>query len=967
MGNAVDKVLTSINRNVSFLSIRSSFGSGLGSRSMSNMALSGPPEVSSFVQEILSDFDFCRCETPMTSAKLAFRLHHVETKLRVETKVAAGTERMCQVLIDSPQQVDEKRARQVEQKLIECRERCALLTQTVQKYKGLRVDEKELPPLPDDEDTEDVPFPVTNPTLSPVSPFLPTHHPRAAVSGRLKLTLVGCSNLLPTKLSPSSSTSGPARLETYAVFRIDSAERGRTRASRSKWMDAFDVPIEKGYDIEISVHEKHSGALLGVVWFAVSELDVMLKGRKEKRVQEMLFMAAQQQQQQQQQALSEKVDRRHSFAVEWGSLGRTGSMGKVTEGGRESGEEGKPLTPSSPLLNASSVLYDGENVWLDLEPAGQISLKINFLCDTERVKKNVDGLLLRSKPVQKVLQKRGHKFIAAKFSPVMKCAVCQDFLLFPQGYQCQACKYTCHKKCEPRVPINCITLTSLEQQQAHTQHDQVHRNHHIPHRWEETLNLGAPVAWCAHCGYMLPTLSRKECRRCGECGVAAHTNCALLVPDACGLTVGMVEAMRVEVERAEKAKWSKEVAEERAKVEAVRKEEERVKGQMEQMMAGGGAGGLAVKPVSVATVVSTTSHSTKRQRVRPVGLDDFTFLAVLGKGNFGKVMLAEEKVTGNHYAIKVLKKDFIIESDEVEATRSEKRVFLTASLERFPFLVNLHSCFQTESRLYFVMEFVSGGDLMWHIQQRHFTAERAKYYACEVLLALEYFHKNDIIYRDLKLDNILLTLDGHVKIADYGLCKEKMPYGATTTTFCGTPEFMSPEILLEKPYTRTVDWWSYGVLIYELLLGAAPFKGKDEDQIFDSILHKDPSFPFNTDPDAVDLIQRLLCKTPEKRLGAGVSDAEEIKAHRWFRDVNWQDVLDRKNPPPFVPAITSATDVSNFDSEFTNEMPVLTPCKNTLAAVDQEEFRGFTHMSEWAQKERVARKSEAGGGSGVHR
>lgn len=177
-----------------------------------------------------------------------------------------------------------------------------------------------------------------------------------------------------------------------------------------------------------------------------------------------------------------------------------------------------------------------------------------------------------------------------------------------------------------------------------------------------------------------------------------------------------------------------------------------------------------------------------------IGLDHFNFLAVLGKGNFGKVMLAETKRSRKLYAIKVLKKEFIIENDEVESIRSEKRVFLIANRERHPFLTNLHACFQTETRVYFVMEYISGGDLMLHIQRGQFGTKRAQFYAAEVCLALKYFHENGVIYRDLKLDNILLTLDGHIKIADYGLCKEDMWYGSTTSTFCGTPEFMAPEV-----------------------------------------------------------------------------------------------------------------------------------------------------------------------------
>ena len=301
--------------------------------------------------------------------------------------------------------------------------------------------------------------------------------------------------------------------------------------------------------------------------------------------------------------------------------------------------------------------------------------------------------------------------------------------------------------------------------------------------------------------------------------------------------------------------------------------------------------------------------------MRNVTLDDFNFLAVLGKGNFGKVMLAEEKQTGVLYAIKVLKKEFIIENDEIDSTRSEKRVFLTVARERHPFLLNLHSCFQTETRVYFVMEYVGGGDLMLHIQRQQFNLHRAKFYAAEVLLALEYFHKHGIIYRDLKLDNIMLTLDGHVKIADYGLCKENMWYGNTTSTFCGTPEFMAPEILLEQRYGRAVDWWAFGILLYEMLLGQAPFRGDDEDEIFDAILEDDPLYPIQMPRDSVSLLQRLLTRDPSRRLGAGPNDADDVKAHPFFRDVNWDDLINKRVPPPFCPTLRHASDTEWFDTE----------------------------------------------------
>ncbi|KDE08462.1 AGC/PKC protein kinase [Microbotryum lychnidis-dioicae p1A1 Lamole] len=347
-------------------------------------------------------------------------------------------------------------------------------------------------------------------------------------------------------------------------------------------------------------------------------------------------------------------------------------------------------------------------------------------------------------------------------------------------------------------------------------------------------------------------------------------------------------------------------------------------------------------PVTMPAPLPVAAPSRRR-----IGLDDFNFLAVLGKGNFGKVMLAEEKVSSQLYAIKVLKKEFIIENDEVESTKSEKRVFLAAARERHPFLLGLHSCFQTETRIYFVMEYISGGDLMLHIQREQFTPRRAKFYAAEVLLALEYFHTQGIVYRDLKLDNILLTLDGHIKVADYGLCKEDMWFGKTTSTFCGTPEFMAPEIILEQRYGRAVDWWAFGVLIYEMLLGQSPFRGDDEDEIFDAILEDEPLYPIHMPKDSVSILQKLLTRDPTRRLGAGESDAAEIKAHLFFKDTNWDDIFHKRVPSPFFPNITSATDTSNFDSEFTKEQPTLTPVHSTLSAQDQGEFAGFSWTAAW--------------------
>lgn len=339
-------------------------------------------------------------------------------------------------------------------------------------------------------------------------------------------------------------------------------------------------------------------------------------------------------------------------------------------------------------------------------------------------------------------------------------------------------------------------------------------------------------------------------------------------------------------------------------------------------------------------------HTTrqKRRHRRKYGLDDYRFLSVLGKGNFGKVMLAEYVTTEKLCAIKVLKKDFIVENDEVESTKSEKRVFLVANKYKHPFLLNLYQSFQTENRIYFVMEYICGGDLMWHVQQKKFSLRRAQFYASEILLALKFLHDNGIIYRDLKLDNIMLTLDGHIKLADYGLCKEEMWYGNTTRTFCGTPELMAPEIISgEQIYDKAVDWWAFGVLLYQMILSKTPFKGDDEEEVFNAILTDDPLYPVSMSRESVDIIQKLLTRDPKMRLGSGKRDALDIMEHPYFEDVNFEDVLALKVEAPYVPNVEDPRSAKCFEEEFTSQAAKLTPVNSVLTPSDQEKFRGFTY------------------------
>ncbi|XP_058472692.1 serine/threonine-protein kinase N2 [Solea solea] len=353
---------------------------------------------------------------------------------------------------------------------------------------------------------------------------------------------------------------------------------------------------------------------------------------------------------------------------------------------------------------------------------------------------------------------------------------------------------------------------------------------------------------------------------------------------------------------------------------------------------------------SVMSPGENRSPKTKRQpsiisssQDEVLTMEDFRCISVLGRGHFGKVLLAEYKKSGKLFAIKALKKGDIVTRDEVDSLMCERRIFEVINASRHPFLVNLHGCFQTADHVCFVMAYSPGGDLMTHIHTSIFTEKQTLFYSSCVLLGLEFLHQNRIVYRDLKLDNLLMDGDGYVRIADFGLCKEGMDHGDRTSTFCGTPEFLAPEVLTDNNYTRSVDWWGFGVLVYEMMVGESPFPGEDEEEVFDSIVNDDVRFPRFLSPQSVSLIQKLLQKNPETRLGGGEEDAAGIKRQKFFQGMNWDALLAKKLKPPFLPALKAPQDVSNFDEEFTRLKPVLTlprtPC--VLTAEQQEIFADF--------------------------
>eukprot|EP00743_Colponemidia_sp_Colp-15_P001355 GILK01001485.1.p1 GENE.GILK01001485.1~~GILK01001485.1.p1 ORF type:complete len:358 (+),score=61.05 GILK01001485.1:21-1094(+) len=325
-----------------------------------------------------------------------------------------------------------------------------------------------------------------------------------------------------------------------------------------------------------------------------------------------------------------------------------------------------------------------------------------------------------------------------------------------------------------------------------------------------------------------------------------------------------------------------------------------------------------------------------------VSLDDFVLLKVIGKGSYGKVMQVRKKDTGQIFAMKMLRKENIVKRNQVEHTKTERNVLEYVA---HPFIVNLRYAFQTSKKLYFVLDYCPGGELFFHLSRAgRFTEERTKFYAAEITLAIEHLHKLNIVYRDLKPENVLLDADGHVRLTDFGLSKEGIEDNESAHSFCGTPEYLAPEILNRVGHGKAVDWWSLGALVYEMLTGLPPFYTRDREKLFENIRRGDLKYPSFISPAARSLLMSLFNRDPNQRLGGGVRDAAEVREHPWFASVDWDGMLSRRLAAPFKPKVQSSTDTTNFDKEFLN-MPAVdsAPVDSRLASSTDNKFEGFTY------------------------
>ncbi|XP_014876726.1 protein kinase C eta type isoform X1 [Poecilia latipinna] len=557
--------------------------------------------------------------------------------------------------------------------------------------------------------------------------------------------------------------------------------------------------------------------------------------------------------------------------------------------------------------------------WMDLEPEGKVYVLItltgSFTDDVAVTKENTHKQFTRERQGavrRRIHQVNGHKFMSTFLRQPTFCFHCKEFIwgvFGKQGYQCQVCTCVVHKRCHQLVVTVCPRMKKSTKEKDATQGFSIN----VPHKFN--IHTYKSPTFCDHCGSLLWGIVRQGLH-CKICKMNVHIRCKGNVAPSCGVN-------------------SVELANKLAEM-------------------GLQAGGLSkrntmqVKEPRRQPSERTESTTTEAQPETPrLGISDFTFLQVLGKGSFGKVMLAKLNSKDHVFAIKVLKKDIILQDDDVECTMTEKRVLSLARCH--PYLTQLYCCFQTPDRLFFVMEFVNGGDLMFHIQKsRKFEEGRARFYTAEITSALMFLHSQGIVYRDLKLDNVLLDKDGHCKLADFGMCKEGIFEGVATGTFCGTPDYIAPEILQEMMYGPSVDWWALGVLLYEMLSGHAPFEAENEDDLFESILNEDIVYASWLSKEAVNILKAFLTKNPARRLGCVPSEGGEdaVISHSFFTGIDWEKLNRKEIEPPFKPRIKTPEDVNNFDPDFTQEEPTLTPIDDpVIPSINQDEFRNFSFTS----------------------
>uniref|UniRef100_H2YRI1 Protein kinase C n=1 Tax=Ciona savignyi TaxID=51511 RepID=H2YRI1_CIOSA len=646
----------------------------------------------------------------------------------------------------------------------------------------------------------------------------------------------------------------------------------------------------------------------------------------------------------------------------------------------------------------------GKELWLDLEPTGRLKVTIKLQLvyhSSDRCTQTTANashkfkLKERKRGRRNAVRRRihrvsGHKFLATYLRQPTFCSHCKDFiwgLVGKQGYQCQSCTCVVHKRCHELVLKKCPGCkTEIPENPSLGR-----INFNVPHKFRP--HNYPFFTFCDHCGSLLYGLYSQGLQ-CKACKLNVHKRCAANISNSCGINEKQLADMLKEIGKLGINSGSSKKRGQYAFTTRLVNMKPVVPfasasvkytdcaiisalcnpaSPFKSILTFSGYAyndnmtscililyTLAYNAIvcssqltnPILSALDSSNGSATKQRLTSsnsnpsktsVKLTDFIFIKVLGKGSFGKVMLAELRATKEIFAVKVLKKDVISAEDDVDCTMTEKRVL---ALEH-PFLTSLHSCFQNRERLFFIMEYVNGGDLMFQIQKsRKFSEERSRFYAAEVILALQFLHKHGIVYRDIKLDNILLDQDGHCKLADFGMCREGVKDGNLATTFCGTPDYIAPEILQELDYGVSVDWWALGVLMYEMLAGQPPFEADNEDDLFESIMNDDVLYPVWLTKNAVNILEMFMTKKPARRLGCGSTGESAILQHPFFATMDWVALENKQIEPPFKPSVKNIYDTTNFDSDFTRMSPRFTPIPSqSLAAIHQTDFRGFSYVN----------------------